>query len=325
MKKAMITGGCGFIGSNLTQRLVSEGWAVDVVDNLSSGMHEFLDPGVQNFFEYDFAHEDVELLIKKQKYDCVFHLAAKPRVAYSVEKPVESNDENVSKTLQLLDYCKYNVKRFINTSSSSVFGTLVEYKDSKGNEQVFPANVNGRHAPTSPYALQKSITEQYCRLYKKLYGLETVSIRPFNVFGPNQTGDNPYALAVSSWLHAVKHGGHLRSDGDGSQTRDMTYVSNVVDVFEACANFCGHFDCNGVGDVFNAGTGMRVSNNEILSWFKREFPECLVKHAPERIGDVKHTLADITHTTKILGYTPKIGFWTGLQMTKSWAMNSSLF
>lgn len=310
-KRALVTGAAGFIGSNLCRRLVNEGWTVTGVDDMSAGRREFL-PNINGFIQEDFASQNVLDAIRAQKFDYVFHLAAKPRVSYSCEHPVETHDINVNRSLVLLEACKGNIKRFINTSSSSVYG----------GASVLPTPESHLHDPKSPYALQKSVMEGYCRLYYQLYGLDTVSVRPFNVFGPNQLGDNPYACAVSAWLHAVKHGLPLRSDGDGTQTRDITYVSNVVDIFMGCAN---HTGAPFGGFAFNAGTGASVSNNEVLEWFRKRFPGCQINTAPTRAGDVKHTLADIKMAKVILQYEPKVDFWKGLELTAAWAMNSSLF
>lgn len=309
-KRVCITGGAGFIGSNLARRFVNDGWHVTVVDDLSNGRREFL-PAINGLIVGDFASSEVLDAIRADKFDVVFHLAAKPRVSYSVEHPLETNDTNVTKTLALLDACKGHVNRFVNTSSSSVYG----------NTPFLPTAEHVIHAPVSPYALQKSITEQYCRLYSNVYGLDTVSVRPFNVFGINQAGDSPYALAVSAWLYAIKHGKPLRSDGDGTQTRDITYVSNVVDVFMACAEYKGKLN----GEAFNAGAGGRISNNEVLQWFKKHYPDCQINHAPPRAGDVKDTQASTERTTAVLGVTPKVDFWRGLELTHTWAMNSPLF
>lgn len=309
-KKCLITGCAGFIGSNLARRLVNEGWSVTGVDDMSGGRREFI-PSISRFVESDFACEEVISGIRSQQFDVVFHLAAKPRVSFSVEHPLETHDINVHRTVKLLDACRGNVARFVNTSSSSVYG----------GTDYLPTAEFVAHVPKSPYALQKSVIEQYCRLYSSVYGLDTVSIRPFNVFGPNQLGDNPYACAVSAWLHAVKHGKPLRSDGDGEQTRDITYVSNVVDIFVACANREGRFD----GDAFNAGTGGRVSNNEVLAWFKKNYPDCVIVNAPWRAGDVMHTQAATERVKAYLGVEPKVDFWRGLELTNAWAMNSSLF
>ncbi len=309
-RKCLITGAAGFIGSNLCRRFVNEGWDVTGVDDMSNGRREFL-PAIARFVQDDFACDAVLNGIRGKQFDVVLHLAALPRVSYSVEHPMETHENNVTKTVKLLDACRGNVRRFVNTSSSSVYGGA----ETLPTPELYP------HNPVSPYALHKSVSEQYCRVYSAVYGLDTVSVRPFNVFGPNQLGNSPYSLAVSSWLHAVKHGKPLRSDGDGTQSRDITYVTNVVDLFFRCANHEGTFK----GEAFNGGTGARVTNNEVLEWFKKHYPDCEVINAPWRAGDVMHTQADISSAKEILGYEPKIDFWRGLELTHSWAMNSSIF
>lgn len=311
MNRVLITGAAGFVGSNLAKRFVECGWDVSVVDDMSAGEPSFIPDGVKFRMVADFASKNVLNMVRNQEFDVVAHLAAKPRVSFSVEQPLLTHDVNVNKTLQLMDACRGNVRRFINTSSSSVYGGAT----------CLPTLESMRHNPKSPYALQKSITEQYCTLYSQLYNLDTVSVRPFNVFGPNQKGDNPYATAIGAWLHAVKHGKPLRSDGDGEQTRDMTYVDNVVDIFIKCAEFNDSFH----GEAFNAGTGASVSNNEILSWFKTEYPTCAVNHVPERLGDVKHTQASTVQAEKLLGYKVIVPFWQGLENTREWAMSNPLF
>ena len=309
-RRCLITGGAGFIGSNLARRLVNEHWDVTVVDDMSAGRREFL-PAIKGLIVGDFACDEALEAIRSKCFDVVFHLAAKPRVSYSVEHPLETNDTNVTKMLKLLDACRDNVGRFVNTSSSSVYGDV----------EKLPTAEFYEHRPKSPYALQKSISEQYCRLYSAIYGLDTVSVRPFNVFGPNQLGDNAYALAVSSWLHAIKHGTSLRSDGDGTQSRDITYVSNVVDMFVNCADAAWKM----TGEAFNAGTGFSVTNNEVLEWFKKRYPDCKVVSAPWRAGDVMHTKACTIQANSAFGYEPKVDFWRGLELTHTWAMNSPLF
>jgi nucleoside-diphosphate-sugar epimerase len=249
--------------------------------------------------------------VRDQKYDVVFHLAAMPRVSYSVEYPVETTDVNVMKVVRLMDACRGNVKRFVNTSSSSVYG---------GADKL-PTKETAPHDPKSPYALQKSVIEQYCKLFSSLYHLDTVSVRPFNVFGPNQKGNGAYSTAVSAWLYGVKHGAPLRSDGDGTQSRDVTYVDNVVDIFCRCAVHGDRF----TGETFNAGTGDIITNNEILKWFKDHFPAAQIVNAPWRHGDVMHTQASIAKAKKVLGYRPLVTFWKGLEITKKWAMKNPIF
>ena len=191
----------------------------------------------------DFASVNVLTKVKSGVYDSVFHLAAIPRVSYSVEHPLETHETNVNKTLHLMDACVGNVKRFVFASSSSVYGGA----DILPTPETHPKN------PKSPYALQKSIIEDYLKVYSLLYGLESIALRFFNVFGPNQLGHSPYSTAVSAWLTAIKNGKSMRSDGDGSQSRDLCYVDNVVDV---CIRASQH-EKNLGAEVFNVACGDR--------------------------------------------------------------------
>ena len=309
--KVLVTGGLGFIGSNLVDKLISEGYDTDIVDDLSNGEKAFANVHCSNVFVCDFVDDSILSKIKKQKYDCVFHLAAKPRVGYSVDFPYLSNETNVSKTVKLLEACKNNVSRFINTSSSSVYG----------DAKTLPTSEIESHKPASPYALQKSITEQYCNMFSLLYGLDTVSVRPFNVFGPNQKAGDAYSTAVSSWLKCVKDNKPLRFDGTGEQSRDMIHVDDVVNIFYKCMRYKSKFN----GEAFNAGTGISTSNKRIFEWFKSKFGNISVNYAPFREGDVMHTLASIDKAHNDLGYIPTRGFFEGLESTCEWAMNSMIF
>ncbi len=315
--KALVTGGAGFIGSNLSNQLIKEGWAVDIVDDLSAGKMDFLmsdesgSPMCDTFYHLDFADEIILSAIRQKHYDVVFHLAAMPRVGYSVEFPVLTNDVNVTKSLMLLDACKGNIGRFVNTSSSSVYG----------GSAWLPTKTEDTHNPKSPYALQKSIIEQYCKLYSNLHNMDTVSIRPFNVFGPHQLGDSAYACAVSAWLYALKHGKPLRSDGNGKQSRDLIYVDDLVQIFIGAAKSTYKFKA----EALNAGSGKSFTNNDILAWFKERYPDIKIQNAPERLGDVLHTLADIDKTSALLKWESKTSFWYGLEKTRDWAMAHPLF
>jgi len=331
--KALITGGCGFIGSNLAKELVRLGWIVDIVDNLSSGdlnsinelnvrqlpngsflrhFYESLDkngdyrkPDDVIFIPDDFAHSGVLSHISDKNYDIVFHQAAVPRVGYSVENPAETTYENIAKTVSLFEACAGNVKRVVWASSSSVYGGATSLPTSEEER--------GKILPKSPYAWQKFSIEDYAKLCSELYNLDIVCLRYFNVFGPGQMGDSPYSTAVSAWCHATKIGAALRSDGDGEQTRDMCYIDNVVqsNILAACSKKAFNGRC------YNIACGERVSNNEILDFFIKNF-EINIVHAPERPGDVKHTLADITRAETELGYKSKVSFWDGLKLTLMW-------
>ena len=307
MRRVLITGAAGFIGSNLTNRCLAQGFHVTGVDDMSNGNEEFLKPEFvdsDEFLVQDFTDSYVLSKIRKQEFDVVVHLAATPRVSYSVEHPLQTHDNNVTKTLNLLDACRGNVSRVVFASSSSVYG----------GADVLPTPTSHPKNPKSPYALQKSIIEDYLRLYSDLYGLDSVALRFFNVFGPNQMGNSPYSTAVSAWLTAIKSGKSMRVDGDGSQSRDMCYVDNVVD---ACVRSIETPHLLR-GEPLNVACGDSTTNAEILSKLKEIYPDASSHFAPARIGDVKHTRADVSRTFEVLGYRPIVRFWEGLNKTIEW-------
>jgi UDP-N-acetylglucosamine 4-epimerase len=311
IQRVLLTGCNGFIGSNLALRCKEEGWTVHGVDNLSSGHKEFLpEREIDRVFYSDFAGKVVENSINKHSYDVVFHLAAVPRVSYSVEHPLESNDTNVSKTLKLMESCKGKIGRFVFSSSSSVYG----------GADVLPTPETHPKSPKSPYALQKSIIEDYLKIYDDLYEFESVCLRYFNVFGKNSLGGSAYCTAIGAWLSAMVNGQPLRSDGDGSQSRDLCYVDNVTyaNVLAAKCDKKLH------ADVFNVACGDRTSNKEILEFLKEKNKDIHVIDAPWRPGDVLHTQADITKARDVLGYTDVVRVWDGLERTYEWAMTSPL-
>jgi len=312
MKNVLITGAAGFIGSNLYKRCVDEGFKVAGVDNLSNGHLEFL-PDEHDVYICDFDHDVILDDIRNGKYDVVFHLAAVPRVSYSVEHPLLTNDTNVTKTLKLIDACRGNIDRFVFASSSSVYGGA--------DVSLGPTHENDRKGPKSPYALQKSIIEDYLALYGELYDLDSICLRFFNVFGPNQLGDSPYATAVSAWLSAIKKGVPMRSDGDGTQSRDMCYVDNVTSACVKAARAKGIFE----GRQYNVACGDRTTNNEILEYLLKRYPGSTMVSAPTRPGDVKHTHADVRRAEKELGYVPLVRFWEGLERTIEWVEKTPEF
>ena len=328
MRKALVTGGCGFIGSNLTKALVNQGWQVDVVDDMSGGHLELLEElntrvlmsgalftafrtqsydreGQVLVIQSDFSDSHVLAAVHDNCYDVVFHQAAVPRVSYSVEEPFYSTEVNIAKTVKLFEAARGSVKRIVWASSSSVYGGA----DNLPTSETEPKN------PKSPYAWQKSAIEDFARQCWDLYNLDVVCLRYFNVFGPGQYGDSPYSTAVSAWCHAIKNGLECRSDGDGEQTRDMCYIDNVVHANIRAANFFESFK----GECYNVACGDRVSNNEILNFLKNKFGDKVkIKHAPERLGDVKHTQADISKIHRQIGYTVQKRFWEGLEETIKW-------
>ena len=331
MRKALVTGGCGFIGSNLTKRLVSDGWSVTIVDDMSNGHLELLDgldfrtipdAGLYDSFllaaadgntftektvlviQDDFANKRVLSLIASGEFDVVFHQAAVPRVSYSVEHPAETTDVNITKTVGLFEACRNTVDRIVWASSSSVYG----------GADVLPTSEAEPKDPKSPYAWQKSAIEDVAKMFGDLYDLDIVCLRYFNVFGPGQYGDSPYSTAVSAWCNNTKFMKPLRSDGDGTQSRDMCYVDNVVDANILAANSEMRF----MGKAYNVACGDRTSNREILEYFQKRFKHVVVQDAPWRPGDVMHTQADISEISSDLGYEPKVRFWEGLERTIAW-------
>lgn len=307
--RVLITGVAGFIGSNLAARCLKEDWDVTGVDDLSNGHLEFLPENGNtgyhvNCHTRDFSDKFILDEIVSKKFDVVFHIAAVPRVSYSVEHPIETNDVNVQRTLMLMNACRGNVKRFVFASSSSVYG---------GADQL-PTSETAPKNPKSPYALQKSIIEDYLKMYSELYGLDSACLRFFNVFGPNQLGDSPYATAVSAWLTAIKKGEPMRSDGTGEQSRDMCYVDNVVDACVKAAQYDGVLGAQ----CFNVACGDKTSNIEILRALMHRYPTATFHTAPVRPGDVLHTLADVQKAERVLGYKPLVRFWEGLDRTIDW-------
>lgn len=302
--RALVTGCVGFIGSHLVDHLVTGGWEVTGVDDLSAGHVEWVND-LCDLYVADFASDEVLSLVRARSFDVVFHLAARPRVSYSVEHPLETNDTNVTKALALIEACRGNVGRFVFASSSSVYG---------GADQL-PTMEHAPKNPRSPYALQKLVIEQYLQVYRDLYGLDSVSLRFFNVFGPRQLGDSPYSTAVSAWLDAVHRGIPLRKDGTGEQSRDMCYVSNVAQALVLAAVTSNPF---GLDPVFNVGCGDSVTNGQILAHLAERYPGMQVAEGPFRPGDVMHTQADITRAEVLLGYEPVVRFWQGLDLTCRW-------
>jgi UDP-glucose 4-epimerase len=310
-KRVLISGAAGFIGSHVAQACLDEGWEVDGVDDLSNGHKEFM-PKLANFLDRDFANPNVLDNIKSQKYDYVFHLAAKARVTWSVEHPLESNNDNVTKSLMLINACKGNIKRFIFSSSSSVYGNTCTLPTSE-REPLFPG---------SPYALQKLIVENYLKLYYDMFKLDSICLRYFNVYGPHQVGGSPYATALGNWLAAIINDEYLRFDGDGSQKRDLVYVADVAQANVIAAKH--DRKCGKGFDILNIGTGYNVSNREILQMLGERFGKLKVQYAPSREGDVRETKASTVAASTLIKFSAQTDFVnTGFDKTVEWALTTS--
>jgi UDP-glucose 4-epimerase len=305
--KALITGGAGFIGSHLAESLCRQGAQVVVLDNLSLGSAKNLDWKRSND-AVDFVEGDVldEKLARRVLAGCdwVFHEAALPSVPRSVAEPFASNLQNVDATLQLLVAARdVGVKRFVFASSSSIYGeTEVPLK-----HELLPPN------PLSPYALQKYTGEKYCQLFHQLYGLETVSLRYFNVFGPRQSFDSPYSGVIAKFCTAMLAGKEPVIFGDGLQARDFTYIENVVRAnllaVEGAKEKVG-------GKVFNVAGGQSISLLQLVADLNRLTGRNLKpRFEPPRAGDVRSSMADIAAAKNGLGYEPKVTWQEGLAKT----------
>lgn len=304
--KILITGAAGFIGSYLTKRLIKDGHEVWGVDDFSTGTKDNLlfSTLPENHF-YPIRFSDSLLLqdIKKGKFDIVFHLAALPRVQYSIDFPVKTTEANILETVKLYEACVGNVKRVVYASSSSVYG----------NTEQFPTPIYTPKAPLSPYALQKSFCEDIGAQFSTLYGLDIINLRFFTVFGPRQMPNGSYATVICSWLNSINNKTPLKLEGDGEQTRDFTYIDNVIDICVLAGKSKEKFS----GDCFNVGNGETHSLNEVLKFLELKYT-FQVEKLPARKGDMKNSLADISGTKIMFGYIPAIKFFFGLEDTIKW-------
>jgi len=312
MARVLVTGGAGFIGSALVHRFVEQGAQVRVVDNFSTGFRHNLED-VQDrieLLEGDLAEmSTAEAAVRDVEY--VLHEAAIPSVQRSVDDPVSSNRANVTATLNLLVAARQaQVKRLVYASSSSAYG----------DTEVLPKVETMPENPISPYALTKLTGEKYCVVFHRIYGLPTVCLRYFNVFGPRQNPHSPYSAVISRFIDMALGGGRPTVYGDGEQSRDFTYIDNVVD-----ANLlaCQADAANGM--FFNAGTGERHTLNELLGSLSVIVGNKLdAVYMETRKGDVKHSQADIGRARRVLGYEPKVSFDEGLRRTVDWFRKNRL-
>jgi len=308
MAHFLVTGGAGFIGSHVVERLVGRGDRVRIADDFSSGRRENVPAHASvDVVEGDLADPDVA---RRAVAGCthVIHLAAIPSVPRSVKDPVRSHRANVDGTLNVLMAARdVGVKRLVFAGSSSVYGDAA----------VLPKREDMRPSPLSPYALQKLIGEQYCQLFTRLYGLETVTTRFFNVFGPRQQPGSPYSGVISLFTEALASGKSPTVLGDGRQTRDFTFVGDVVTGVLQC------FDAPHVaGEVINVAAGGRISLLDLI----RTLQSLLKQSAepvfgPVREGDVRDSQADIEKARRLLGFNPSVEFEDGLRQTVDWYLS----
>jgi len=305
-RTVLVTGGAGFIGSHLVTELRRRGHAVRVADDLSSGKRGNLAhvDGV-DLREGTIADPGFCQAVM-QGVDYVLHQGAIPSVPRSVKDPVSSNTANIDGTLNVLVAARdAGVKRVVFAGSSSVYGDKVELPK---REDMLPE-------PLSPYALQKLAGEQYLRMFTRLHGLETVTIRYFNVFGPRQDPGSPYSGVISLFIRALLDGRAPHIHGDGGQTRDFTYVANVVDGVLRAVEASG-----ASGEVINLAVGGRISLNQLFDVLQGIIGTSLTPtYGPSREGDVRDSQADIVKAERLLGYRPTVSFEDGLRHTVEWA------
>lgn len=307
----LVTGGAGFIGSNLVAALLAQGHKVRVLDNFSTGRRENLDPYLERIelIEGDLrSYQIVQEAVAGT--DFVLHHGALPSVPRSVRDPITTNEVNVAGTLHVLQAARNaGVKRLIYASSSSVYGDNPE----------LPKRETMRPNPISPYAVSKLAGEQYCRSYWRVYGLETVCLRYFNVFGPGQNPESQYAAVIPLFIQATLHKKPIAVHGDGTQSRDFTYVENVVS-----ANILACTAPGAAGQVFNIACGERHTILGLIAQIAEIVgTQPQVIFTDRRSGDVPHSQADISHAANMLGYQPKVGFADGLRQAIDWLTHYS--
>ncbi len=309
-KTILVTGCAGFIGGNFSRVFSSKFPKTKIVgiDDLSSGRLEAIAKGV---IFYKGSITEIKLLdkiFKKHKPEYIFHFAAIAKGVYSIKHPYETTNVNSGGTAALLEKSRdYGVKRFIFSASSSVYG----------NAKKMPVSEKTPAKPLSPYAMQKYISELLCAMHSELYGLDTVSLRYFNVYGPGQYGDSAYANVISAWLESmfslVKKKPFL--EGDGSQSRDFCFVEDVVNANILAMQSPHKFK----GGAINISLGSRITLIEIKKLIEKYTNKSLnLEKRPSRIGDIRHSHADITKAKKILRYKPTVSFESGLKKTIEW-------
>jgi nucleoside-diphosphate-sugar epimerase len=302
----LVTGGAGFIGSNIVDELIRRGHHVVVLDDLSSGKEENL-AAVRS--KIDFRSGTITNLSDVQSackgVDYVIHLAARTSVPKSVQDPIETNFVNIDGTLNVLVAARdAKARRFVFAASSAAYGET----------PTLPKVETMRPDPISPYGLTKFVGELYAQVFGRVYGLENACMRYFNVFGPRQDPTSQYSGVLSRFMLAILHGEPPAIFGDGEQTRDFTYIDNIVDV---TLRACEGKDAS--GQVFNGGTGVRISLNEVVKLMgKITGKNIQPQYEPPRSGDIRDSQADISLSRKVLGYEPLVHFEKGLKQTWEW-------
>ncbi|GAB6093372.1 NAD-dependent epimerase/dehydratase family protein [Furfurilactobacillus curtus] len=306
MSKVLITGGAGFIGSNLAERLIGEGHQITIVDDLSMGLKENIPDSKQvTFYEHSIIdHGFMEKLLVDNDFEYIFLLAAVASVADSIERPLYTHEVNQEANIYILEAIRTNglkPKKVLFSSSAAVYG----------NEQELPKREISKVSPITPYAIDEFATERYLVTYANLYKLNFVTVRFFNVYGPRQNPKSPYSGVISILTEALQKGTEFKIFGDGEQSRDFVYISDVLDALELLT-----FGSNVKGDVFNIATGHETSLNQIVRTYQKiAQTDINVSMQDARTGDIKVSVASVDKL-KELGYMPKISVSEGL--TRYW-------
>jgi nucleoside-diphosphate-sugar epimerase len=312
MKNFLVTGGAGFIGSNICRKLISQGCFVRVIDNLLTGKKSNLSDIIDKieFIEADMGDENIACNAMKD-IDVVLHQGALPSVPKSIDNPSATHRHCVDATFTLLLAARHAaIKRFVYAASSSAYG----------DTPTLPKTETMVTAPLSPYAAAKLAGEYYCSVFYRSFGLETVSLRYFNVFGPYQDPTSQYAAAIPAFVTSILKDEQPTIYGDGEQSRDFTYIDNVVE-----ANLLAARTEQTAGEVINVACGQRVTVNEIIHMINELVGKSVKPiYADPRPGDVKHSLADISLAAKLIGYKPKVPFREGLRLAIDWYRDNLL-
>lgn len=308
---ALVTGGAGFIGSHIAAALIDRGARVRIIDDLSTGHRENVAEigGDIDFIQASLT-DPKALSHALQNVELVFHEAAIPSVPRSVSEPAETHEASVNATFSLLLAAReHKVRRLVYAASSSAYGDQPE----------LPKREDMRPDPLSPYAVAKLVGEYYCQVFSRVYGLETVSLRYFNVFGPRQDPGSQYSGVISRFIDALLNGEQPMIYGDGEQSRDFTYISNVVD-----ANLKAAESATAVGEVINIANGQRVTINQVFEMVKKLIGKTNLQahYAPPRTGDVRDSLADLSLARTLLAYEPRVQLEEGLRSTIDWWTSS---
>jgi UDP-N-acetylglucosamine/UDP-N-acetylgalactosamine 4-epimerase len=315
--RILVTGGAGFIGSNIVEQLLQDRRVsfVRVLDNLATGSLQNL-AGFSNHPRFEFLEGDIRqfdtCLKACENIDVITHQAALGSVPRSIQDPLTTNDVNITGTLNVFTAAKEkNIKRVVYAASSSTYGDhpgLPKVEEEIGN-------------PLSPYAVTKYVNELYARVYADLYDLQFIGLRYFNIFGPRQDPQGPYAAVIPLFIKALLENKSPLINGDGSHSRDFTFVTNAVQ-----ANIAAMFTENkeAVNQVYNVACGYQTSLLQLFEVLKKEASSSLNPlHGPDRVGDVKHSLADISKARSVLGYNPSVSVMDGLATTFAWYKNNS--